>query len=63
MSNATFIIRNKNYSFWSLRGWLAVKTSGLEFDEKLVPLFEDNHTDTIARETPTGKAGQHLVRY
>tara|TARA_B100000959_G_scaffold238174_1_gene257972 strand:- start:555 stop:800 length:246 start_codon:yes stop_codon:yes gene_type:complete len=43
MSNATFIIGKKNYSSWSLRGWLAVKTSGLEFDEKLMPLFEDNH--------------------
>ncbi|MDP7424493.1 MAG: hypothetical protein QF394_03625 [Rhodospirillales bacterium] len=63
MSNATFIICKKNYSSWSLRGWLAVKTSGLEFDEKLVPLFEDNHSNTMARETPTGKAGQHFARY
>ncbi|MCP5395127.1 MAG: glutathione S-transferase family protein [Sphingomonadaceae bacterium] len=27
------IIGNKNYSSWSLRGWLAAKQSGLHFDE------------------------------
>lgn len=27
------IIGNKNYSSWSLRGWLAVKQSGLHFEE------------------------------
>ena len=36
------IIGNKNYSSWSLRGWLAVKQSGLAFDEILVPLYGDD---------------------
>ena len=27
------IIGNKNYSSWSLRGWLACKQSGLAFEE------------------------------
>jgi len=31
-------IGNKNYSSWSLRGWLVVKLSGEPFDEVLVPL-------------------------
>src|SRR5690606_29630772 len=30
------IIGNKNYSSWSLRGWLAAKQSGLAFDELTV---------------------------
>ena len=30
------IIGNKNYSSWSLRGWLATKQSGLGFEELLV---------------------------
>ncbi len=30
------IIGNKNYSSWSLRGWLAAKQSGLHFDELTV---------------------------
>jgi glutathione S-transferase len=33
------IIGNKNYSSWSLRGWLAVKQSGLLFDELTVPIM------------------------
>lgn len=33
------IIGNKAYSSWSLRGWLAVKQSGLPFEEITVPMF------------------------
>ena len=27
------VIGNRNYSSWSLRGWLACKQSGLAFEE------------------------------
>ncbi|MXP15540.1 glutathione S-transferase family protein [Altererythrobacter confluentis] len=30
------IVGNKNYSSWSLRGWLAIKQSGLSFEELIV---------------------------
>ncbi len=33
------VIGNKNYSSWSLRGWLAVKQSGLACEEVVVPLY------------------------
>ena len=33
------IIGNKNYSSWSLRGWLACKQAGLPFEEITVPMF------------------------
>ncbi len=33
------ILGNKNYSSWSLRGWLALKQSGLHFDELTVPIM------------------------
>jgi len=36
------IIGNKNYSSWSLRGWLACKQSGLSFEELLVPLYGED---------------------
>ncbi len=36
------IIGNKNYSSWSLRGWLAAKQSGLHFEEILVPLYGED---------------------
>ncbi|TMM47149.1 glutathione S-transferase family protein [Qipengyuania marisflavi] len=36
------IVGNKNYSSWSLRGWLAAKQSGLHFEEITVPLFGED---------------------
>ena len=35
------IIGNKAYSSWSLRGWLAVKQSGLPYEEVVVPMYDD----------------------
>lgn len=32
------LIGNKNYSSWSLRPWLAMKASGIAFEETLIPL-------------------------
>ncbi len=34
------IIGNRAYSSWSMRGWLALKQSGEEFEEFVVPLFD-----------------------
>ena len=36
------VIGNKNYSSWSLRGWLACKQSGLGFEEITVPLYGED---------------------
>ncbi|MBF9032967.1 glutathione S-transferase [Rhodobacterales bacterium HKCCE2091] len=36
MAKATLTISSKNYSSWSLRGWLLCRMSGLDFDEKMV---------------------------
>ena len=35
------IIGNRAYSSWSMRGWLALKHAGLEFEELVVPLFDE----------------------
>ena len=35
------IIGNRAYSSWSMRGWLAMKQSGLEFEELVVPMFDE----------------------
>ena len=37
MAKASLTISSKNYSSWSLRGWLLCRLAGLEFTEKLVP--------------------------
>lgn len=36
-SRATLTLSSKNYSSWSLRGWLMARFAGLEFDEVIVP--------------------------
>jgi glutathione S-transferase len=35
------IIGNRAYSSWSMRGWLALKHADLEFEELVVPLFDE----------------------
>src|SRR6185312_12693575 len=35
MAKATLLISSKNYSSWSLRGWLLAKWAGLDFDEEI----------------------------
>ena len=34
------LIGNKAYSSWSMRGWLAVKQSGLPFEEVMLPMYD-----------------------
>jgi glutathione S-transferase len=38
MAAATLTISSRNYSSWSLRGWLLCKMSGLAFTEKVMPI-------------------------
>lgn len=38
MSQAILTISSRNYSSWSLRGWLICKLSGIAFSEKIVPI-------------------------
>jgi glutathione S-transferase len=36
MSQTTITLSSKNYSSWSLRGWLMVKFAGIKFEESIV---------------------------
>lgn len=38
MSKPVLTISSKNYSSWSLRGWLLCKIAGLDFEERRVPV-------------------------
>jgi glutathione S-transferase len=49
------VIGNKNYSSWSLRGWLALAQADLEFEEIRVPLSRPESKEQILRYSPTGK--------
>lgn len=37
MADTTLTISSKNYSSWSLRGWLLAKFAGLSFSENIIP--------------------------
>ncbi len=37
MTKATLTISSKNYSSWSLRGWLMCRMAGIDFEEKVMP--------------------------
>lgn len=41
-ARATLTISSRNYSSWSLRGWLLARFAGLEFDEIVVPPDDPN---------------------
>lgn len=55
MSEFTLIIGNKNNSTWSLRGYLALKHAGVDFDEILVSLRPRLDREKLDRLTPAGK--------
>lgn len=49
------VIGNKNYSSWSLRPWLGLKVAGIEFEEILLPLYEENARSKRLVYSPSGK--------
>lgn len=55
MQDYTLVIANKNYSSWSLRGWLMLKATGVPFREIVVPLDQPETRETILRHSPSGK--------
>jgi glutathione S-transferase len=61
MADLRLVIGNKNYSSWSMRPWLALKQSGIAFDEELVRLNFDPTPDgassnpAIFEHSPAGK--------
>ncbi|MEP6701963.1 MAG: glutathione S-transferase family protein [Betaproteobacteria bacterium] len=50
----TLYIGNKNYSTWSLRGWLVTRASGAPFSEKLVSLNANEHAGVYQEFSPSG---------
>lgn len=49
------VIGNKNYSSWSLRPWIALKTLGFEFEERRIPLYGPGSRAAILEHSPAGK--------
>ena len=62
MADFTLVIGNKNYSSWSLRGWLMAKAAGIEFEEIVVPLDLPETQPTIRKHSPSGRVPVLLHR-
>lgn len=55
MADFTIYIGNKNYSSWSLRGWLMLKHTGADFTEEVIALDEANTRADILRHSPSAR--------
>lgn len=55
MADFKIVLGNKNYSSWSLRGWLALKRCGVAFDEEVIPLYQDDWRARLLAVSPAGK--------
>ena len=66
MHDLTLYIGNKNYSSWSLRPWIAMRSLDIDFEEKLVPFDMAAGNPDFAAFSPTNKVpvlqhGTHRV--
>jgi len=55
MSGLKIVLGNKNYSSWSLRGWLPLARAGVEFEEVVIPLDLPETRPRILEHSPSGK--------
>jgi glutathione S-transferase len=62
MAEFTLVIGNKNYSSWSLRGWLMARIAGIEFDEVVIPLDRPETQAAIRKHSPSGRVPVLLHR-
>jgi glutathione S-transferase len=62
MADFTLVIGNKNYSSWSLRGWLMTRIAGIEFEEVIVPLDLPETQPAIRKHSPSGRVPALLHR-
>jgi len=54
MTRRKLVIGNKNYSTWSLRGWLVAKRAGQPFEEELIPLHQPGSSEQKSQHSQAG---------
>lgn len=55
MTDYTIVLGNKAYSSWSLRGWLALRLTGVPFEEIVIPLDRPETRASILAHSPSGR--------
>jgi glutathione S-transferase len=53
MDRTTLTLSSKNYSSWSLRGWLLARMSGIDFEEVMTPPDDPNARAEILLLSPS----------
>jgi glutathione S-transferase len=53
MSRATLTLSSKNYSSWSLRGWLLCRMAGLDFEEQRVDIEDPEQRQELLLLSPS----------
>ena len=48
-------VANKLYSSWSLRPWMLMTALGIAFDEEVIPLYQSDTPERIAKYSPAGR--------
>jgi glutathione S-transferase len=51
----TLITANRNYSSWSLRPWVLMKTVGIAFEDRIKPFTAPENYEEFRRFSPTGQ--------
>jgi glutathione S-transferase len=65
----TLYIGNKNYSTWSLRSWVLMKTAGIPFREQRLLLNEADSSARIRARSPSARVpclqreSEHIARF
>lgn len=57
----TLVIGNRNYSSWSMRAWLLMRELGIEFEERVLPLFSETFAREIVKYSPAKRVPVLLV--
>lgn len=55
MSGYQLVIGNKNYSSWSLRAGLLLRHAGMDFSERLIPLYQEHSKTRLLEASPVGQ--------
>lgn len=51
----TLITANRNYSSWSLRPWVLMRTLGIEFEDRVEPFTKPDNYDDFRAFSPSGQ--------
>jgi glutathione S-transferase len=62
MTGTFLMISSKNYSSWSLRGWLLCRMAGLDFVEEVVPADDANRAELLPPAPAAARSAGKCIR-